>query len=290
MPELPAVANGSYTSDMPASSSVKAPSTILTALETRAALEYSTWPLLRPMLSQLRSGDGHPVLILPGFTASDQSTARLRALLRRLGYRTYGWKLGTNLGPTPHIVSGLADRFADIVDREGRPVSIIGWSLGGIYARSLARNNHDVVRQVITMGSPIRMTPNDSSAASGMWDALSPLFDPDTLAAMADPDWSMMPVPTTSIYTRTDGIVHWRTCLETRSLTSENIEVYGSHSGLAFNPSVAIAVADRLAQKTGRWKRFRPPIWAAAAFPRPANWRPRTSKTDQQSEPATIPG
>ncbi len=250
-----------------------APSRLLTGLEGRAALEFATWPLARLPLSQLRRGDGHPVLVLPGFTANDRSTTQLRALLRDLGYRTYGWKLGPNLGPTHHIVNGLTTRFNDIVEREQQPVSLIGWSLGGIYARAIARDNHALVRQVITMGSPIRIQDGDASAVGGIWEALSSVHDPAALEAMADSESvSPMPVPTTAIYTRTDGVVHWRTCLERRGPTTENIEVFGSHSGLGFNPWVAVAVADRLSQRVGRWRRFRPPLWALGAFPPPAQW------------------
>ncbi len=256
-------------------SSVTAPNAIYTALEARAAIEYPLWTVMRPLLENLRSGDGHPVLVLPGFTAADRSTVPLRSLLRRLGYRTYGWKLGANLGPTPRIVNGLERRFDEIVEREsGRQVSLVGWSLGGIFAREIARNHPELVRQVITLGSPIRMVPGDKSAASGMWDSLQDLHDPAAVEIMSEPNRPPLPVPTTSVYTRTDGIVHWRTCLEAKGPTSENVEVFGSHCGLGFNPAAALVVADRLAQPLGEWRRFRSPLWVRSAFPRPANWRP----------------
>ncbi len=256
-------------------SSVSAPNAIYTALEGRAALEYSAWTVTRPLLENLKRGDGHPVLVLPGFTADDRSTVQLRALLRRLGYRAYGWKLGANLGPTRHIVGGMSERLEAILRREqGRSVSIVGWSLGGIFARELSRNYPDQVRQVVTLGSPIRMVPGDRSAASGVWDSLQRLHDPEAVAMMSERDRPPLPVPTTSVYTRTDGVVHWRTCLETRGPLAENVEVFGSHCGLGFNPSVALVVTDRLAQPAGEWRRFRPPLWARAAFPYPANWRP----------------
>ena len=251
-----------------------APNRLYTATESRAFIEYSMWRLVRPMLSGLPSGDGHPVLVLPGFTAGDRSTIQLRILLRKLGYRTYRWKLGANLGPTHHIVEGLPKRFDEIFEREQRPISIVGWSLGGIYARSLARSYPDTVRQVITMGSPFKMVAGDPSAASAMWDSLGTLHDHDAIEAMREIDHSPLPVPTTSIYTRSDGIVHWRTCLETKSDTAENVEVFGSHCGLGFNAWAAGVVADRLAQPEGEWKKFRAPLWALGAYPRPANYRP----------------
>lgn len=255
---------------------VRGPHPLYTALEARAAVEYPLWTVLRPLLENLPHGDGHPVLVLPGFTAADRSTVPLRALLRRLGYRTYGWKLGANLGPTPHIVQGMQERFETILDREGgRKISVVGWSLGGIFGRELARNNPNDVRQVVTLGSPIRMTPDDRSAASAVWDSLRDLHDPKAIEIMGQSDRPPLPVPTTSVYTRSDGIVHWRTCLETKSAIAENVEVFGSHCGLGFNPSAALVVADRLAQAEGEWKPFRAPLWAKSAFPRPSNWKPK---------------
>lgn len=260
--------------------SFNAPPKIYTALESRAGLEYLTWSASRRILSSLPKGDGHPVLVLPGFTAADGSTLQLRALLRRLGYRTYGWKLGTNLGPTPAVVQGLEALLIRIHEREEQPVSLVGWSLGGIYARDLARRHPDRVRQVITMGSPFRMLPGDPSAASRLWQTLEPTHDRGAISRMGEVEVPPMPVPSTSIYTRSDGIVHWKTCLEEKGPTSENVEVFGSHCGLGFNPSVAVVVANRLAQPRGEWRRFRPPLWALAAFPRPANWKPKRTKSD----------
>lgn len=249
------------------------PARLFTVLETRSALEYTTWNASRRLLERLPKGDGHPVLVLPGFTAADNSTFQLRALLRRLGYRTFGWKLGNNLGPTPQIVRGLEERLLEIAEKEQQPVTIIGWSLGGIYARDLARRHPELVRQVITLGSPIRMTPGDPSAASRLWETLEPLHDVEAVGRIGQQD-EPMPVPSTAIYSRSDGVVHWRLCLEVKGPRSESVEVFGSHCGLGFNTSVAIVVADRLARKPGAWKRFRPPIWALGAFPRPTHWKP----------------
>lgn len=236
------------------------------------------WNASRRLLEKLPSGDGHPVLVLPGFTAADGSTLQLRALLRRLGYRTFGWKLGNNLGPTPQIVRGLEKRLLEISEKEQQPISIIGWSLGGIYARDLARRHPDLVRQVITLGSPIRMSPGDPSAASRLWETLRPLHDPSASNRIGEPEHEQMPVPSTAVYTRSDGVVHWKLCLEARSPTSESVEVLGSHCGLGFNPSVAIVVADRLARPIGNWKRFRPPLWAIGAFPRATHWKPNGTR------------
>lgn len=261
-------------------SSVAAPPRLYTALEARVAFEYPLWLMSRPLLEFLPRGDGHSVLVLPGFTASDRSTVQLRDLLDSIGYRSYGWALGANLGPTRHIVAGLNERLETILAEGGRqPISIVGWSLGGIFGRELARSNPERVRQVITLGSPIRMVPGDQSAASGVWESLQDLHDPEAIKLMSDPERLPLPVPTTSIYTRTDGIVHWRTCLESKGPISENVEVFGSHCGLGFNPAAVMVVADRLAQKAGKWRRYRPPLWARAAYPYPTNWKPPAEAT-----------
>ena len=251
---------------------VTAPPLWMTALEARAAAEAIAWTAFKPAMANLKRGDGHPVMVMPGFMATDRSTTRLRELLRSLGYRTYGWGLGANLGPTAHIVDGIANRFQSIVDREERKVSLIGWSLGGIYARELARNNPELVRQVITLGSPFRMMPGDDSAASGMWESLEHLHTPEAAESMMQVE-APLPVPSTSVYTRTDGVVDWRTCLERRGPTSENVEVLGSHCGLGFEPSVAVVIASRLRQREGQWRRFRPPLWMRGAYPIPTSYR-----------------
>lgn len=251
--------------------SIPAPNRLFTLMESRATSEFAQWRLSKPILDRLPAGDGQPVLVLPGFTADDRSTFELRRLLRRIGYRTYGWKLGSNVGPTKRIAAGLDERLLDVAGKEGRPVTIVGWSLGGIFARHLGRSHPEFVRQVITLGSPIRMQPGDPSAATAMWDSLSRFHDDIKVAEYFSQDQPTLPVPTSAVFTRTDGVVHWRHCRTAKAENAENIEVWGSHCGLGFNPSVALIVADRLAQDEGEWTPFRPPLWALGAFP-PQRW------------------
>ncbi len=155
-------------------SRAEAPSPILRLMESRALFEFGAIAAASPLLRVIGRGDNHPVLILPGFLAGDSSTAPLRSILQSQGYWVHGWRLGRNLGPTQDVVDGLIDRLQDLHDRHQRPVSLIGWSLGGIYARRLARKWPDMVRQVITLGSPFRITPEDRSAASALFDRLQP--------------------------------------------------------------------------------------------------------------------
>ncbi len=242
-------------------------------LESRAALEYANWRTLHPLLRRLPKGDGHPVLVLPGFTAADRSTAQLRWLLRELGYRTYGWRLGANLGPTPNIGEGLDKRIERIrKSNDHKPISVIGWSLGGIFARVLARKHPEAFRQVITLGSPFRTRLGDRSAVSALFDSLSPLHDKAFLESFATNERPPLHIPATSIYSRTDGVVSWRLCLETKSPLAENVEVFGSHSGMGFNTAVAFVIADRLTQPIGGWQRFRAPLMLRALYPPARNY------------------
>jgi len=213
--------------------------------------------------------------VLPGFTGADRSTAQLRWLLRQLGYRTYGWRLGTNLGPTPNIVQGLDQRVSRIREANpGQPISVIGWSLGGIFARVLARENPEHFRQVITLGSPFRTRMGDRSAVSGLWESLTPLHDESFLSAFSNDERPPLHVPTTSIYSRSDGIVNWKLCLEAKSPIAENVEIFGSHSGMGFNSAAAYVIADRLLQPIGGWQRFRSPLLLRALYPPSKNYRP----------------
>jgi len=223
--------------------------------EARSLFELNSSLLLSPLLLRAPKGDGHPVLALPGFLASDLSMAPMRRYLRELGYDTHAWEMGRNLGGISSLRAALRDLLKRVHETSGRKVSIVGWSLGGVYARDLALQLPDMVRQVITLGSPFA---NDVRAtnATRLYEALSGegIDDhPELREAIA----GALPVPATSIYSRTDGIVNWRTCLLRPSDTAENIEVHlASHVGLGVNPAALWAVADRLAQAEGEFRQF----------------------------------
>jgi pimeloyl-ACP methyl ester carboxylesterase len=234
----------------------------------RAAADFGLYLAARPALQRLPSGDGHPVLVLPGLMADDVSTRVLRLTLRRLGYRVHGWRLGRNIGPTEACVTGMQRRIDDLSDRYGEEISVIGWSLGGIYARDLARRTPDSVRQVITLGSPFRLTHAGQSRASKVFDRYSHLHVEHRTLPL-ESETTPLPVPSTSIYSHYDGIVHWRTCLDVPGERCENIAVMASHLGLGHHPAAIYAIADRLAQPQGTWRPFRAPLFLRPAFPRP---------------------
>lgn len=244
----------------------------------RAAIEYGQLLTMLPLRRMLPVGDGHPVLVLPGLMAGDRSTWTLRRLLRGLGYRAHGWRLGRNIGPTAKAVTGMVDRPDELHTRYNTPVSLIGWSLGGIFARALARRHPSSVRQVITLGSPFRIGHESESHATPTFNRYAHLHVERPglpLGAEADP----MPVPATSIYSRYDGMVAWQTCLDTPSPRAENIAVRISRFGYGHHPAVVWAIADRLAQPHDRWAPFRSPATLQALFPRP----------DIPPQPATDP-
>jgi pimeloyl-ACP methyl ester carboxylesterase len=247
---------------------MKAPAPWLTMAESRAWFETQAFMAASPMLRMLGRGDRQPVLVLPGFTGGDASTAPLRWFLRSQGFFTHGWHLGRNLGPTARTIDGIHERLTELYERHGRPVTIVGWSLGGIYARELARRHPEMVRQVITLGSPFRARLGDLSAASGLWDRLSPTFiDEFRWLLAAEEDKSPLTVPATAIYSRGDGIVAWPLCIERQTDRSESIEVRGSHCGLGVNPAALTVIVDRLSQPDAVWRPFKAPIGLRLWYP-----------------------
>ena len=253
-----------------AAAAIRPPSMLLALSEIqRAVLELTTLPLATPVLRRAPRGDGHPVLALPGFTASDRSTGILRRYLADLGYDTHAWQLGRNLGPRAigHEGELLLERLREVHAETGRKVSLVGWSLGGVMARQLSRQAPDAVRQVITLGSPFTGDPK-ATTVSRLYEVVTGVtIQDDHIQAQLRESRTPPPVPSTAIYSKGDGIVPWRNCIEPDALTTDNIEVYGSHCGLGINAAVLYAVADRLALPEGEWTPFERSGWRAAFYP-----------------------
>ena len=248
------------------------PSRLLTLAEPgRAMGELASFYALRPLLAMLPKGDGHGVLVLPGFLAGDYSTLPLRNLLRDLGYDAVGWNLGRNVHVDEARVSAMMKCVDELFARTGRKVSIVGWSLGGVFARELAKQAPEKVRLVISLGSPISDDRGHTNARR-LFEYLNGAEPEPMRNGRFRTLGEAPPVPTTSILTRTDGIVHWRGSIQHGAGVSgaevENIEVHASHCGLGVNPAAVYAIADRLAQPEGEWKPFCPRGLAALVFPR----------------------
>ena len=243
------------------------PSRLLLLAEGRALWEAGASVALWPLLQLAPRGDGHPVLVLPGLIASDLSTRLLRRYLESRGHDAHGWGLGRNLGPREGIEDGMMRKLESLSETSGGKVSLVGWSLGGVYARLLASHRPDLVRCVVTMGSPFTGTARATNAWR-VYEGLSGQSSEDPRRMEhVQPTPS---VPTTSIFSRTDGVVAWRCSIEESGPQSENIEVIGSHLGLGAHPAVLYALADRLAQPEGQWKPFDRRLFGPWIYPDPA--------------------
>lgn len=237
----------------------KPPSALLALTELpRAMAEFGSLPIAAPLLATAPRGDGHPVLVLPGFTTTDRSTSVLRRYLSSLGYDAHTWDLGRNLGPRAIGEEGekLVDRLSTVRELTGRKVSLVGWSLGGVMARIVSRKVPEAVRQVISLGSPFAGSPR----ATNVWRAYELLtgqrIDDKRTREQLREGATPPPVPSTAIWSREDGVVAWQNCVEPFGENSDNIEVHGSHCGLGVNPAVLYAVADRLALPEDGWTPF----------------------------------
>jgi pimeloyl-ACP methyl ester carboxylesterase len=233
-------------------------------LELRAPLEFGAMLASLPLLRRAPRGDGHPVLLLPGFGAGDLSLEPLRAYLKQRGYAAETWGLGTNVGFQRRYTKVIEQKLRYMHHVHRRRVSVVGFSLGGVFAFYAAHVAPECVRLAITMGSPLRLDPDrpPPPAVRALYRALAMPHGPTlhqarsrTRALRTPP-----PVPSTCIYSESDGVVppHQAT-LDGDPANHENLRVPGSHTGLAMNPVAMWIVADRLAQKEGRWKPFRAP-------------------------------
>ena len=248
----------------------QAPGKALLLLEGRAIPELFGFAASLPTLTALAPrGDGHPVLVLPGLTTGDRATISLRQFLKSKGYATSGWGMGLNLGPRAGVEAGLIKLVNDLHTEHGRKISIVGWSLGGIYARQLAKLMPEKIRQVISLGSPFGGHPRATNAWR-VYEMASGQSSDEGERHMGGAIAAPTPVPTTAIYSKTDGICAWQNCIEVKSDIAENIEVKASHCGLGHHPAVVYAVADRLAQREGDWKPFDRSGFRSLIYPVPS--------------------
>jgi len=233
---------------------LKAPGPLLMLLEGRVVWEYAALIAAIPLLRRLPQGDGHPVIVLPGFGAGDLTTLPLRSFLGDRGYAPYAWNQGFNLGPRDGVLDGVRALVQEAVQKHGTRVSLIGWSLGGVYARELAKEFKEQVRCVITLGSPFSGHPRATNAWR-LFELLNEnhrVHDPNMIRQLR----RSPRVPTTSIFSKTDGVVAWQCSINDPEPHTENIEVQASHIGMGMNPIAFYAIADRLRQDPHNWERF----------------------------------
>ena len=235
------------------SADISAPGALLLALEGRAPWEFAASIVAAPWLRKLPMGDGHRVLVLPGLAANDLTTLPMRTFLKDRGYQPSPWEQGLNLGPREGVLDALRARVRELFGLDRRKVSLVGWSLGGVYARELAKEMPEMIRCVVTLGSPFAGPPQATNAW-WLFERVSGHPEPD--AAMQAALRVAPPLPTTSIYSRTDGIVAWQCSLNPPGPLAENIELHASHIGLGLNPLAMMAIVDRLGQDPSDWQRF----------------------------------
>lgn len=241
--------------------SLEPPSKLLLLAEFRAVYEVVAGMLTLSTLSHIApKGNGQPVLVLPGLGGTDSSTSLVRSFLNSQGFSAYAWEQGRNVGPTDQLIDSLRDLLLKIVLEQDAPVTIVGWSLGGLYARELAKLDPKLTEQVITMGTPFACYPSATNA-SRVFEHLSGTKienDPALYQELAN----CPPVPCTSIFSKLDGVVSWKGSIQEDNEFSQNIEVVGlSHMGMGFSPLTLYLLAKLLNKEVGVWEKFQPSGW-----------------------------
>lgn len=221
----------------------------------RASIEYGFNIPYYLFNKHKNSGDGHPVLVFPGFMTTDYSTRPLRRFLTKCGYTAYGWELGRNYAKE-EFLDELVFKVEELYLEHKKKISLVGWSLGGIYARQVAKERPHLIRQITTLGSPFKAVHKPNNA-QWMYNILTngegvKGVDPELLADIP----MAAPVPTTAIYTKQDGIVPWHVCMEEEDDIHQNVEVQGSHIGLGVNNTVLDIIADRLQYSLENWVHY----------------------------------
>jgi len=237
---------------------INPPSLLLALSECQILFKIPKF-LLEVDVMEVEKGDGHPVLVLPGFTGNDFITKPLRDFLKRANYKTEGWKLGFNLGYSEETFESLSKVLLGIYHYHNQKISLVGWSLGGVFARELAKVYPNIVRNVVTLGSPFVDILHGTNI-KWLYRLINIIFNHsetevnvEILQNLNQPP----PVPTSSLYSKLDGIVSWECCLNDCTREDvENIDVDCHHIGFIFNPRVLRILANRLSQSEDNWKPY----------------------------------
>jgi pimeloyl-ACP methyl ester carboxylesterase len=197
-----------------------------------------------PGFSTLPRGRNAPVMVLPGFGAGDGSTFVIRGLLSALGYAVSGWGFGINRGDVDEMLPKVLSRVEALAKESGCPVHLVGWSLGGVFARETARDAPAIVASVVTLGTPV-VGGSKYTHVAALYSALG--ADLDEMEARVDErNRDLIRVPVTAIFSRADGIVDWRACIDPNDPDIDHVEVSATHLSLGFDPQVLRIVAERL--------------------------------------------
>jgi pimeloyl-ACP methyl ester carboxylesterase len=239
----------------------------------RCAHEYAAFLLGSGALKRsVPPGNGAPVLLIPGFAGTDGTTKPLRSFLNDIGYKAEPWNNGTNTGLDERTSLHLRKRLFELHKKHNRKISIVGHSLGGVFGRELAREYPHMVERVITLGSPFGAGAHPQSTLGSLRYIYNRINEGKQVQeygyeSLHDRILTPPPVPTTSVFTRQDGVVHWKTCINPRAPRAENVEIYASHIGIIANPLAALVVADRLAQDPENCQPFNAQKYNGRLFP-----------------------
>ncbi len=250
------------------------PSPLHSFTEPRALIEMALLPYSLPMLAGAPRGDGHPVLLLPGFMADEATLVALKLFLRNRGYDVQTWGFGRNVGFHLRHAQALEQKIRYMHHHSGRKVSLVGWSLGGVFALYGAHQAPECVRMLITLGSPLSIDENGSQSppmVRALYRLIAHPMGPD--AHVMQPrarklrEGVLPALPVSCLYSLSDGVVPpQEATVDGDPAMHENIRVPGSHTGLGFNAVVLGVVADRLAQPEGGWTPFKPSGLAGSVY------------------------
>lgn len=230
---------------------LRPPSRVALLGELRVGVEWlalqTGWARL---VAKAPRGDGGPVLVVPGFATDDRWTRSLRRFLAEVGHRPHGWGLGRNHGRVDQLLPALCDRTEGLAESSSRPVKLVGWSLGGYLAREVARDRPAAVERVVTLGAPVRGGPKYTASAP-MYRRRG--YDLDEIERrVAEREKQPLEVPVAAVYSRSDGVVAWRACVDRATAAVEHHEVAASHLGMVASPRVLALVARLLARAPPR--------------------------------------
>ncbi len=213
--------------------------------EVATAVEPVRLVLRSPRLALAPRGNGRCTLLIPGWMAPELAMSPIGSYLRALGHDARGWGLGVNRGDVENLRDEVAEMATTLADETGRPINLIGWSLGGIIAREVGRVAPDSVHRIVTYGSPVLGGPSHTVGASRVGvDECSRITELQEHLDENEP----ITVPVTSMFTRKDAAVDWRACIDRSSLDATTIEVDSTHVGMGIDPDVWITTARALAE------------------------------------------
>jgi esterase/lipase len=222
------------------------PSLLSNLREFGTPLEFLKFPFKTPDLLTAPRGDGRKIVLLPGFTLPEMALLPLATYLKYLGYDASTWGLGINGGDVDDLTERFSARVTKMVETSSQPVTLIGWSLGGVIARETARLNSEAVREIITMGTPLIGGPKYT--AVGQLYALREGLDLDEFELeVHDRNAVGLSQPLTVIFSKSDGVVGWKAAQDVYNPQARHVEVRSTHMALGANAKVWRIIADTLA-------------------------------------------